>query len=379
MRPELSPALYFRRNFLRVLPSACVIVVAVALVASIVTIVRSVDLTVFTLYGYNRYVTGLTPRNALAIPEEELQKIRKLQNLGFLSPAHSYQTRVRTIFGKMFFPIFGLEPPAQELVMQRCGLRIHTGRMAREGEPEAVLSEEVARNLGVRLGDILLEPHSEDSYAPVPIRLVGLLRGPVWFGMTSKRLVDKNSPLTFVGYLAFARTAGPGDRERLDEAIERATDRGRVRVWRFAGLVRETRSSLSNLYLILNLVVGIIVAAITFVCGLLANIYFTQRLPEIAMLTAIGYSRAGLLRRAVGETALLCLFGWLVGVGAAVGLLCTVYAALLAPRGLLLDPVDLRSLLFTLPLPISITLFAVGTIWFRLSHLDPVAIIERRG
>lgn len=379
MRNALSPFLYFRRNLSRTLPMTFVIMLAVVLVASVVSVVHSIDLTVYTLYGYNRYLTGLTPRNALSIDASEIAKVRRLPELGELCPAHSYQTLIKTIFGKMPFPIFGLEAPGRKRILERCGLKLVAGRMPEEAKPEAVLSDDIARNMGLKIGDIISHPESEDSYAPVPIRLVGLLHGPVWLALTSKAQVDSTSPFSFTGYLAFAPTPGDAAQRRLDNAIDRVVDKGKARVWKFAGLVKETQSALANLYLILNLIVGIIVFAIAFVCGLLANIYFTQRLPEVATLAAIGYSRGQLLRRALGETGLLCLLGWLLGVLFTVGLLMAVRAVALAPRGLLLDPVDLRAFALTLPLPITITLFAVVTIGLRLSTLDPVSIIERRG
>jgi ABC-type lipoprotein release transport system permease subunit len=379
MPSSLSPLLYLRRNLSKTLPMAFVIMLAVTLVASVVSIVRSIDLTVYTLYGYNRYLTGLTPRNALEIDPAELAKVRRLPELGTMYPSHSYQTMVKTIFGKMIFPIFGLEPEGRRMLMARCGVRLVAGRMPKEGAPEAVLSDDVAKNLGLKVGDILSRPESEDSYAPIPIRLVGLLHGPVWLGLTSKALADANSPFTWVGCLAFAKTPDQAAQRRLDSAVDRVVNKGRARVWKFAGLVKETQSALSNLYLILNIVVGIIVFAIAFVCGLLSNIYFTQRLPEIATLSAIGYARAALLRRAVGETALLCAGGWLLGGLITVGLLWVVRAVALAPKGLLLNPTDLYAYAFTLPLPLTIILFALGTIGLRLAALDPVSIIERRG
>src|SRR4030095_8661040 len=97
---------------------------------------------------------------------------------GFLYPSHSYQTMVKTIFGKMIFPIFGLEPEGRKMLMERCGVRLVAGRMPKDGEPEAVISEEVAKSLDVRVGAILSKPESEDSYAPIPIRLVGFLLRP---------------------------------------------------------------------------------------------------------------------------------------------------------------------------------------------------------
>ncbi len=379
MNSALSPLLFLRRNLLRVLPIALVIVVAVTLVASVVTIIHSIDLTVFTLYGYNRYCTGLTPRNSLTMDETEVARIRRLPQLGRLAPAHSYQVRVKTIFGKMVFPVFGLAPEDSREFMTRCSVHLSKGRLPTEGEPEAVISDDVARNLGLKLGDILLKPDSEDNYAPVPVKLVGILHGPRWMGLTSKTFVDMNSPFTWSGYLAFAPTRDAAAQEKLDDAIEKCVGKGNARIWRYSGLVKETQSALSNLYLILNLVVTIIVLSIAFVCGLLFNIYFTQRLPEIATLSAIGYPRALLIRRVLGETSLLCISGWAAGGVCTVALLWMLKLWLLSPKGLLLDPFDPYSFVFTLPLPFAITLVAVLTIGLRLSRLDPVSIIERRG
>lgn len=357
---------------------AFVITLAVVLVASIVSIVDSIDLTVYTLYGYNRYLTGITPRNSLSIDPDVIAAVRKAPDLGDLYQTHSYVTFVKTIFGKMPLPIFGLNPAGRALVRARCGVRLAAGRLPAEGQPEAVVSDDVARNLGLRVGSIISKPESEDSYAPVPIRLVGLLHGPVWLGLTSKRLVDTYSPFTYTGYMAFARSARPAAQRRLDNEIERVVDKGRARVWRFSGLVRETQSALSNLYLILGIVIGIVVFAISFVSGLLANIYFTQRLPEIATLSAIGYSRRFLLLRAVAETVIFCTLGWLLGSAATIGLLVGIREVAMTPRGLLLNPVDAAAYLYTLPLPATIVTFAVATIALRLASLDPVSIIERR-
>ncbi len=378
MITALNPLLYVRRNLGKTLPIAFVIVLAVSLVASIVTIVHSIDLTIFTLYGYNRYLTGITPRNALTVDESELVKVRRLPELGALYPSHSYQTLVKTIFGKMVFPIFGLELAGRAELMQRCNIRLSAGRMPRDGEPEAVISDDVARNLGLKVGDILSKPEYQDSYAPIPIRLVGVLRGPVWLGLTSKSLVDRESPYNFVGYLAFARTNASADQARLAASIERAMSKNKGRVWTFAGLVQEAQSALSNLYLIMNIVIGIIVFAISFVCGLLFNIYFTQRMPEIAMLSAIGYGRSRLIARALGETVILCVFGWLIGGVVTASLLMAIRDILMVPRGLLLNAVDFRAFAFTLPVPVAIMLFALCTIGIRLATLDAVSIIERR-
>ena len=378
MASPLSPLTYFRRCPGRTLPMAFVIVLAVAAVASVVTIVHSIDLTVFTLYGYNRYLTGITPRNALTIPEDQMAKVRTIPELGEVCPSHSYQVMVKTIFGKMFFPIFGLDEHGRTLAMQRVGVSLATGRLPVDGEPEMVMSEDVARNLNLKLGDVVSSPESQDAYAPIPIKLVGTLKGRVWFGLTSKAVADANSPFTFTGCLLFSKSADLAQQRSLDRAVEKVIDRGEVREWQYSGLVKETRSALSNLYLILDLVVGIIVFAISFVCGLLSNIYFTQRLPEIATLAAIGYRRQYLMLRAGAETLLLCGLGWIMGCVLTYVLLTVLKAVFMTPKGLLLNTMDISAFGLTTPLPLSICLFAFITIVSRLRTLDPVSIIERR-
>ncbi len=379
MRSVLSPVLYFWRNPGRTMPIALVIVLAVVLVASVTSIIHSVDLTIFTLYGYNRDLTGLTPRNSLEITQQQIAPVRKLPQLGALYRTHSYQIFIKTIFGKMPFPVFGLPAAGQKLILQRTGLSLAAGHMPRSGQPEAVISEAVARNIGAHIGSVILQPDSRDAYAPIPVKLVGLLRGPCWLGLTSRKLVDAWSPLTFSGYLAFSRIPSQPMQRSLDNAIYQSVNHGQVRVWRFSGLVRETRSALSNLYLILHIVVALIIFSIAFVCGLLSNIYFSQRLPEVATLAAIGYTRESLLARALGETALFCAAGWLLGSLATFLLLLGLQHFVLSPKGLLINPLDVQALGFTLPLPIVILLFSLGTLWLRLQALDPVSIIERRG
>ena len=86
MISSLSPLTYFRRNLGKTLPMAFVIVLSVTLVASVTTIIRSIDLTVFTLYGYNRYLTGLTPRNGFYIDEPAGRQNPQTAGTGFAVP-----------------------------------------------------------------------------------------------------------------------------------------------------------------------------------------------------------------------------------------------------------------------------------------------------
>jgi predicted lysophospholipase L1 biosynthesis ABC-type transport system permease subunit len=276
----------------------------------------------------------------------------------------------------MPFVVFGMTPEARPEIARRCGLRLLTGRFPNDGAPEVTLSEEIARNRKLKIGDVVLKPDSEDSYSLIPMRLVGTFEGPVWLAMRSEKFIRENFPVAPKGLLVVAADA---DRQgALDHSLEKAVDKSRARVWTYHGLVRETQDALSSLYLIMGVVIGIIVFSIAFLTGMLTSIYFTQRLPEFATLAAIGYQRSGLLARVLGETVLLCGIGWALGSGLTLIVLLTIKSIIMYPRGLLLNPFDLAAYRFTIPLPVTIALFALMAIGRRLKQLDPVAIIERR-
>lgn len=350
--------------------------VAVALVASVVTLVNSIDLTVMTMYGYQRHFSAITPRNSLVLAEDIAEKVRKDPRVVGFYPTRPAFTVVKTIFGKMPFVIFGLTPEARKDLLPRCQLRLKSGRMPDDGKPEIVLHEDIARNRHLQLGDVILKPDSEDSYAAVPTRLVGTLEGPVWLAVTSKKFIEETFPVSPLGYVVVAHSEA--EQRQLDRVLDKSLDKARSRLWTYANLVRDTRDALSSLYLIMDVVIGIIIFAIAFLTGMLANIYFMQRLPEFATLAAIGYQRYGLLRRALAETGLLCIFGWMLGSLLTVGILLSIQETIMRPRGLLLEPFDLTAYRYTLPLPLAICFFAIWPISRKLRSLDPVSIIERR-
>lgn len=372
----LSSLLYFRRNPGRTLPVAFVIVIAVALVASVVTVVNSIDLTVMTMYGYQRHLTAVTPRNAFILSNDIQRKIDSQPLVERTFTTRPALTVVKTIFGKMPFVVFGLSKEGRETVLRKCGLHLVTGRMPADGMPEVAVHADIARNRKLKLGDVVLKPDSEDSYSLVPMRLVGTFDGPVWLALSSESFIQANFPLSTQGRILLARTEE--DQRRLDRILDRQLDKSRCRTWTYASLVRETQDALSSLYLIMNVVITIIIFAIAFLTGMLANIYFMQRIPEFATLSAIGYQRRGLIMRILAEIGLLCAAGWLIGSLLNIVLLLGIKTWIMTPRGLLVNPYDLSAYRYTVPLPLAIALFAVLPISRRLRKLDPVSIIEKR-
>ncbi|MCS7310561.1 MAG: ABC transporter permease [Armatimonadota bacterium] len=372
----LSARLFFRRNLARTAPVALVIVLSVVLIGTVVTIIRSIDLTVLTVYGYNRYFLVAVPRNGNQIDPLAQMTIRAEPLANEIYHISVCFTNIHTIFGKFPFVLFGLTQEDMPKMLRLTRMRLVEGRLPREGEAACALSVGIARNRNLRLGDVVLAPNIEDSFAPVPVKLVGLLDGENWFAVIPKEFVQKHYFPPLEEIVVAAPT--PDQQPELDRRLDKALDKRQVRLFTYGQLVRELRSSLKNLYLIMNIVIAIVVLVIAIMMGMLSNIFFMQRLPEFALLAAMGYTRGMLLWRVVRETALLVALGWTVGVLLSMGVLWGLYWWVFEPRGMLLQPMDWYAYRYTIPVPIAVLLFAAMSVGPRLLTMDPVLVIERK-
>jgi putative ABC transport system permease protein/lipoprotein-releasing system permease protein len=115
------------------------------------------------------------------------------------------------------------------------------------------------------------------------------------------------------------------------------------------------------------------------VVGLLNNLFFRQRMNEFGLLAAVGYSRWGLIMRVAWESLGVTVAAWVIGVGLGVAVLSWFNAIFMLPHGLLMNIFDWNVLaLHTLPIPLMVFLFGMGTVAWQLLRLDPISIIERR-
>lgn len=386
MPAPLSAVTYFRRNPGRVLPMGFVIVLSVFLIASVASIADSIDLTVRTIYRYTEFFTYVIPQRTFrSVPEDQRALIEKDPRVGRVVDGSIFMMNIRTVIGRLPFVVLGATEDDQRYLLQRVGARLIEGRMPADGMPEAVVSQPVAENRRLKLGDTVAGPLDEGGIAgsPVPVKLVGIVSGPIWLAMTSKTFADSTFLLNPKCLLV--TTTDPKRLDSLNRTLMPVTDKRagiltpeKVQVLSRDNLLHEVRDSLASMYLIMEIVSGAVIFVIALMSGMLANIYFTQRLVEFGVLSAMGYGRARLVRRIVSETALMTLVGWAVGAAISFGVLSYLAGTVFKGRGLFLDPADPWAYAHTVPIPIAITVFAVATIAFRLSRLDPVSIIERR-
>ncbi|MBS1712925.1 MAG: ABC transporter permease [Armatimonadetes bacterium] len=378
MRNPLAPTVFLVRNAGKTFPLVGVIVLAVMLIAGIVAIMDSIPLSIKTTYGYSRNYLGVTPRgnNAMTPLLKAVVEKEAPVPLAPVMVCRASDCEVKSIVGPWRFVIVALGQDDMRRYVDRLGGARIEGRYPEAGKPEAIVSEPVMRNLGKKLGDVLLGPDTSEAYSPKEVRIVGVAHMAPWMILCPIEYHREHHfpPIDLLIVMA----QDVKDQGKLDRWAYDRFKGEQARVFAYFQLEKETDEMFRILYSILNVVVAMLVIVITLMMAMLMNIYQSQRLQEFGLLQALGYTRKALLRRVLVETALVMVGGWILGVVVAFLLLSAVKAALMDPRAFMLDPWDKSAYLYTVPVPIAIFVAATVTVARRFATFDPVGVVERR-
>jgi ABC-type lipoprotein release transport system permease subunit len=377
-RGPLHPTTYLLRNAAKTIPLIAVILLAVMLVMGIVSMINSIPYSIRTIYSYSKNVLGVTPRGDPEMTPKIEKDIREQSPYPIerIIRCRASGAQVKSIVGKWPFVVLGMKREDLEYFLKKLGAERVEGRLPEAGQPEVVISEPVARNLGLKLGDNLLSPDTQEMYSPLPVKVVGIAQTTEWLMFNDITYQQENHFPPIENVLVFGKDLETQD--KIDRWAYEEFRGERAQVLAYFQLEENTQEMFSILYRILDVVIGTLVLVITFMMGMQMNIYQSQRLVEFGLLQAIGYTKRQLIQRVFLETAIVIVSGWLLGVGSALLLLNVVKRILMDPRAFALNTLDQVSILYTVPIPIAITIVAVLTVTRRFSKFDPVGVVERR-
>lgn len=387
--PPLSPLTYYRRNISRTLPIGGAIIISVFLIASIVTLLNSVDASITRHYGFVKRFSVLTTQLAKDVPPEVRQKALALPQIKQTIPVVPYVLTLKTVFGEMPVPVYGADPTDMPTLAAATGNTLVEGRWPAANEPEIVLSRMWAHNFGARLGDTIGKGTEKLRIPSIPQKVVGILDGGENFAISDRTFFELTlpDPVIRLSYLILPKQQA--DLAAINLKINALLDHPKkhgltkaqtqyARLYTFDALVSELRESLGFLYKFLAIADALVIGAVALMGAFLANIYFEQRLGEFGLLSAFGFRRERLAKRVIVETGILVVAGWLAGMLLTWLLFRAIDVFYMTPRGLILAPIDSLAIKYTLPTPFIVGFASLGTVLLRLYRLDPIEIMERR-
>jgi ABC-type antimicrobial peptide transport system permease subunit len=242
-----------------------------------------------------------------------------------------------------------------------------------------LLSEQVAANLGLQVGDTIHNAIDPELYSniPAPLEVVGILEGDVRLSVASYEYLNNHELYRRMVMPVLLVAARQGREAAVDDFLRREIEATGISVDTLQKLTEDLTADYRATYLLLLPVVAIVTVAILFVIGIVNRIAFAERVPEFGILNASGHSRKWLIRRLTLETGLLVFIGWMLGIGMAWVFLSLLKSALFAPRGHDLSVVSLVPAVPIIPVPIAVIGFTLISAGRVLSRLDPVTVVER--
>ncbi len=377
MRP-LAPLTYLVRNAGKTIPLIGVIVLAVLLVCGIISLINSIPLSIRVIYSYNKEFLGVSPRGDPTQTPRIVADIKKNSPIPVERAiiCRATTNQVKSIVGKWPFVVVGLGQEDMIWYLRRQLSKGLEGRMPTPGAPEALVSKPVARNLSLGIGSVLLSPDSNESYSPMPVKVVGIADTDRWLMFTSIEYQQENHSPPIDLAMIFAKDVQ--QQAKLDLWAEAHFKGQRAQLWAYHQIEKNTQEMFATLYQILNVVIGTLALVITIMMGMLMNIYQSQRLVEFGLLQAIGYTKKQLLRRVLIESVVVVIAGWIIGMVVGYGLLILAQKLMMEPKSFALNPADPTAFAYTIPIPFAILVVAIATVVLRFRSFDPVGIVERR-
>ena len=262
-------------------------------------------------------------------------------------------------------------------------IHVQEGRLPRSNANEVVLSEAMALNRELNVGDKIGQPVNEDDpNIRTEMEIVGILSptntgNDLWLGFASYEYLTSHE--LYVSHSIHMLTIPQeGQKAGMDAFLREEVNPDLIEAYTYDWMLKNYQL----LVVLLLAIVGIVELVITIVAmaalAVLSYVLFAQRQEEFGILHALGHDRRWLVWRTVRETASTIGLAWLLSAVICGLSLLGIQHGLYTPRGLSLNFFSPIPWLFTLPIPVAVVTASGGMVARKLRVLDPVSIIERR-
>jgi ABC-type lipoprotein release transport system permease subunit len=277
------------------------------------------------------------------------------------------------------FTFYGVSEDDLPALIDLYGVYLKEGRLPRPRSNEIVLSEAVAMNRDLHVGDTVGRPVYELDYTiPTEMVVVGILApSDLWMGFASYEYLESHE-LYSARPVHLLVIPAEGHKAELDDWLEKDVASTQTTVRTYDAQYRELQEATRGILLLFAGLESVVALVAAIALAILNYVFFAQRREEFGVLHAMGHSRLWLVLRTVRETVGVVGLAWLTGAGICVTGLILAQVKIYVPRGMSLDFSNLAPWLFTLPIPLAVVAASAGVVVWMLSRLDPVSIIDRR-
>jgi hypothetical protein len=334
-----------------------------------------------------RHLSIVAPRMGGTVDASVAAQVRTHPTVDQVIPAIHVPIRVSVPpLGVWMISIYGVSESELQTLTSLYGVQMKEGHLPRPRTNEVALSEAVALNRDLSVGDRIGRSVDGHEYnIPAEMIVTGIFSqhsqghgaNDLWLGFASYEYLSRHE-LYASHPIDLLVIPAEGHKDEMDTWLQENVRSDLAGVRTFERLQNTYRQQTLTALAVFGVVESIIAIVAAMALAVLSYTFFTQRKEEFGILHAMGRSRWWLVCRTAKETASVVAVAWLIGaVVCAAGLIYAQFN-LYTPKGLSLNFFDLTPWLFTLPLPLAVIVVSSGLVSRMLRKLDPVSIVERR-
>lgn len=361
MKP-LSTIKYIKGNIRKFVALMFTVILSVCLLYVSKMIISS-----FTSSTYYAWVEPLSNMDVVMPLDKELDQ-DIYQSDSYIASTYVSDIFINSTVGRISAYVWFLDTDKFEKLEEITGCKLTEGRYPVDGKREIVVHNDIAKNKGVDIGDMIgSEVDSNDSLVG-KYEIVGLIEGDALYCMAS---------------LQYAKDKYKLSEEQLgailskDEQIQlEGKDGEDYKLYCKENEEEDLESSgkmLEVTLLVLNFVIILVTA---FTLFFVLYIYYLQRKKEFGILMALGYSRGFVVKRIFGEMVSVVLGGTTVGILLSIGLGVILNVSYFAKNGQKLSVIDGEYFISPLILVVSLCVLSSIPILKLTKKMDCISIIE---
>lgn len=360
----LNPLLFFLKNKKSAFIISTTLLVSVFCISFITILINSVyatskeaNISPFESFSMLTYV-GDNKDNA----HKEIEQNEDIDT--FFNVVVSY-TSINTVFGTTSSYIVFLDNESKLTdVLSRCDLHLQDGTISSLAENEIIMHHNLLKNKKLDIGSNI------DNF-----EIVGTFSGDnkLSFGVISQEKLE-NHGSGEISYLVF-----PKDNKlaQLNQSLLNL-DESEWATYSYLEATNFLNESFSTINLVLLIIVIMVSVCLSTAVAALVYTVYSNRYDEFAILNAIGYKKSKIKIMLFQEITIITLFSWLLGYGASLIFSVLIDILIYADMGQTMPIATADGVLYTLIVPILVTICAVFPAIRKLSRTDLVSIIERR-
>lgn len=365
-----------RRRFFPVFISVILSVSLICIMHSLVNVsLQTIRLEYVEPY---RNASGIAAKST-SIDSSFVSQLEKAKGVERILPCvYSYTNVDSLVGGPVGTQVIALDQNGVHQAMQAWHLCLEEGRLPNPGTAEIVMHAMVARNKGLRVGDVLGSDVTPGEMLEGKYMVCGIANGvPVIsiqsleYELERRNILDNYS----LGVLVLPQE---GQLSLMNKAMEALNTDGLIKR-SFETSYRQYAMDTSGIDRLLTAIDLVIVLIISVCASFLSYIHFLMRRKEYAILSIIGYTRDQEIGRAVGEIVLVNLLGFFSGIAISVVVGLILHISIFAPKGLSLSVLNIDTLMRCFCVPLFATIVSIIPIWKLIIEMNAVSILEGRG